>query len=218
MRVAALYDVHGMPWALDAVLAEVDADAIVVGGDFIYGPYPEVTLERVRRLDASVVRGNCESRPSDWDRERLSTEQLEWAAALPLAVELDGVVYCHASPADDMPVTTAVTEDRIVAETFQGVSGTVVIGHTHHQFDRTVGDVRIVNAGAVGMPYEGEVAAFWTLVVDGEPRPMRTPIDIERAVREIRASGWPTGEEFIAENLLVAVGREEAIAALESRR
>ena len=57
MRVAALYDVHGMPWALDAVLAEVDADAIVVGGDFIYGPYPEVTLERVRRLDASVVRG-----------------------------------------------------------------------------------------------------------------------------------------------------------------
>ena len=218
MRVAALYDVHGMPWALDAVLAEVDADAIVVGGDFIYGPYPEVTLERVRRLDASVVRGNCESRPSDWDRERLSTEQLEWAAALPLAVELDGVVYCHATPADDMPVTTAATEDRIVAETFKGVSGTVVIGHTHHQFDRTVGDVRIVNAGAVGMPYEGEVAAFWTLVVDGEPRPMRTPIDIERAVREIRASGWPTGEEFIAENLLVAVGREEAIAALESRR
>jgi putative phosphoesterase len=218
MRVAALYDVHGMPWALDAVLAEVDAEAIVVGGDFIYGPYPEVTLERVRRLDASVVRGNCESRPSDWDRERLSTEQLEWAAALPLAVELDGVVYCHASPGDDMPVTTAVTEDRIVAETFQGVSGTVVIGHTHHQFDRTVGDVRIVNAGAVGMPYEGEVAAFWTLVEDGEPRPMRTPIDIERAVREIRASGWPTGEEFIAENLLVAVGREEAIAALESRR
>ena len=116
MRVAALYDVHGMPWALDAVLAEVDADAIVIGGDFIYGPYPEVTLERVRRLDASVVRGNCESRPSDWDRERLSTVQLEWAAALPLAVELDGVVYCHATPADDMPVTTAVTEDRIVAE------------------------------------------------------------------------------------------------------
>ena len=28
MKVAALYDVHGMPWALEAVLAEVDADAI----------------------------------------------------------------------------------------------------------------------------------------------------------------------------------------------
>lgn len=29
MRVAALYDVHAMPWTLEAVLAEVDADAIV---------------------------------------------------------------------------------------------------------------------------------------------------------------------------------------------
>ena len=28
MRVAALYDIHGMPWALEAVLSEVDADAI----------------------------------------------------------------------------------------------------------------------------------------------------------------------------------------------
>ncbi len=26
MRVAALYDIHGMPWALEAVLAEVDVD------------------------------------------------------------------------------------------------------------------------------------------------------------------------------------------------
>src|SRR5262249_52652714 len=44
MRVAALYDVHGMPWALEAVLAEVEregADAIVFGGDNLYGPYPD---------------------------------------------------------------------------------------------------------------------------------------------------------------------------------
>ena len=33
MKVAALYDVHAMPWALSAVLADVDADAIVLGGD-----------------------------------------------------------------------------------------------------------------------------------------------------------------------------------------
>jgi len=38
MRVAALYDVHGMPWALEAVLAEVDTDAIVFGGDLVWGP------------------------------------------------------------------------------------------------------------------------------------------------------------------------------------
>ena len=221
VKVAALYDIHGMPWALEAVLDEVAAlgvDAIVVGGDFVYGPYPREALERVRSLGANVLRGNCEREPSDWDRARLSAEQLAWAAALPLACDLDGVLYCHATPTDDMPATTAVTDDALVAELFRGVAGTVVIGHTHHQFDRRVGALRVVNAGSVGMAYEGEVAAFWALVEDGEPRHRRTAFDLERAVREVRASGWPTAESFVAENLLVAVSREEAIASIESRR
>ena len=44
MKVAALYDVHGMPWALEAVLAENEPDAIVFGGDLVWGPYPRETL------------------------------------------------------------------------------------------------------------------------------------------------------------------------------
>jgi diadenosine tetraphosphatase ApaH/serine/threonine PP2A family protein phosphatase len=93
-----------------------------------------------------------------------------------------------------------------------------VIGHTHHQFDRTIGGLRVINAGSVGMPYEGEVAAFWTLLEDGEPSFRRTPIDVERAIAATRASGWPHGAGFVEENLLVAVGREEAIETLERRR
>ena len=57
MKVAALYDVHAMPWALEAVLAEVDADAIVFGGDYLYGPYPRETVATIRALDAQVLRG-----------------------------------------------------------------------------------------------------------------------------------------------------------------
>ena len=218
MRVAALYDVHAMPWALEAVLAEVDADTIVIGGDFLYGPYPVETLRRVRALDAVIVRGNCEETPEDYERNLLSEEELAWAAALPLAAELDGVVYCHATPTDNRPATTAATDDALVTQMFAGTSGTVVIGHTHHQFDRRVGDLRVVNAGSVGMPYEGDVAAFWLLVEDGEPCHMRTPIDVERAAAGIRASGWPLAEEFVAENVLRAVAREQAIAAIEARR
>jgi diadenosine tetraphosphatase ApaH/serine/threonine PP2A family protein phosphatase len=165
-----------------------------------------------------VIRGNCERDPSDWDREQLEASDLEWAAGLPATATLDGVLYCHATPTSDLPITTAVTDDAIVAQSFDGVVGTVVIGHTHHQFDRRVGDLRVVNAGSVGMPYEGEVAAFWAVVENGEPRHMRTSIDVDRAVAGIRASGWPAGEEFIAENLRVAVSRDEAIQQLESRR
>ncbi len=94
----------------------------------------------------------------------------------------------------------------------------MVIGHTHHQFDRDFGDLRVVNAGSVGMPYEGEVAAFWTLVEDGEPNFRHTPIDVERAITETRTSGWPQAQGFADENLLVAQDRDDAIAHLESRR
>jgi diadenosine tetraphosphatase ApaH/serine/threonine PP2A family protein phosphatase len=32
----------------------------------------------------------------------------------------------------------------------------VVCGHTHVQFDRSIDGRRVVNAGSVGMPYQGE--------------------------------------------------------------
>ena len=205
MRVAALYDVHGMPWALEAVLAEVDADTIVFGGDWFYGPYEEEAYERILRVDnATLLRGNAEN-----DDPRTSS--------LPLSVEIDGVVYCHATPSDNLPATTAITPDADLVAMF-GERGTFVIGHTHHQFDRRVGDLRVVNAGSVGMAYESDVAAYWLLVDDGEPRFMRTPFDVAHAVERVRASDWPTRDEFVAENLLTAPDRDEAIAVLEARR
>ena len=218
MRVAALYDIHAMPWALEAVLAEVEADVVVFGGDYLYGPCPRETVATIRSLDAQVLRGNCEDLAEDWERRELAAGALEWLQSLPLAVTVDGVLYCHAAPADNTPITTAETPEEAVRETFAGYTGTIVIGHTHHQFDRRIGDLRIVNAGSVGMAYEGDVAAYWTMLDDGEPTPMRTPFDVDRAVRETSASGWPQAQEFVAENLLQAVTREEAIASLESRR
>jgi predicted phosphodiesterase len=204
MRVAALYDVHAMPWALKAVLAEVDADAIVFGGDFLGGPFPEQTIELVQSVDATLIRGNVEDSDPRF-------------AALPLTAVLDGVTYCHATPTDNNPITTAITPDAAVLGAF-GASGIFVIGHTHHQFDRRIGDLRVINAGSVGMAYESEVAAFWTLVEDGEPTFRKTPFDVERAVRELRSTDWEGAQAFIDENLLVAVSRDEAIEYFEGRR
>src|SRR5438874_10228107 len=61
VRVAALYDVHGNLPALEAVLAEVEAervDTILVGGDVAAGPMPAETLGRLRALGAWFIRGN----------------------------------------------------------------------------------------------------------------------------------------------------------------
>ena len=221
MRVAALYDVHAMPWALEAVLAAVDderVDKVVFGGDYLYGPYPRETVAMIRALNAIVLRGNCEDLAEEWERGELAPGDLEWLQSLPLAAIVDDVLYCHAAPNDNTPITTANTPDEAVLATFGETRGTVVIGHTHHQFDRAVDELRLINAGSVGMAYESDVAAYWTIVDDGEPIFRRTRFDVERAVAETRKSGWPYAPEFVEENLLVAVDRDEAIASLESRR
>jgi putative phosphoesterase len=220
MRVAALYDVPGRPWALEAVLADAEreADAIVFGGDFTYGPFSRETLERVRALDAAVVRGNCERTPADWDLGQLDDEQVAWMQSLPLTAEVDGVVFCHATPTDDMPMTLYTSSAEEIAKNFMGVTGTVVIGHTHHQFDLCAGEVRVINAGSVGMPYEGEVAAFWTLLVDGEPQFRKSSFDVDEAIRRIEATEWPRAEEFVRDNLRRAITRDEAIAEWEQQR
>ena len=88
-------------------------------------------------------------------------------------------------------MTTAITPDADLIATF-GERGTFVIGHTHHRSIGASSDLRVVNAGSVGMPYESDVSAFWTLVEDGEPR-SATPFDVEARRRRDRASDWPRG-------------------------
>ena len=214
MRVAALYDVHAMPRALEAVLADLgDVDAIVFGGDVFLGPFPSETLALVRSVDAQFVRGNCDRQPNEWVLANLDADAVEWSQSWPTTVELDDVVYCHASPrSDDAPILTEASPQERFDEALAGVdSRLVVAGHTHVQFKRG----RFANAGSVGMAYEDEVAAFWAVVGD-EVEFRKSSFDVERAAEEVRASGWPGAEKFVRENMLAAPSRAEAIAHMES--
>jgi putative phosphoesterase len=179
VAVAALYDIHGNLPALEAVLAEVPDDAtIVVGGDVVAGgDQPSETLARLRALGDRVrwVRGNA-------DRELYPGE----GGLVP--EQIGDVLYCHASPRNDMDIFTERTPEERLAPLFDGLDmSTVVCGHTHTQFERTVAGVRVVNAGSVGMPYEEEPGAYWLLDLDHR----RTPYD----GAELKA----TREEAVAE-------------------
>ena len=66
-------------------------------------------------------------------------------------------------------LTRLSTPERWEAALAGVPAGLVVAGHTHQQDDRAVGDVRFVNAGSVGLPYEGDGAARWLWIADGEP-------------------------------------------------
>jgi putative phosphoesterase len=188
--VAALYDIHGNLAALDAVLAEVPDDAtILVGGDVVAGgKQPAETLERLRALGDRVVwiRGNADreldpNEPGlapegalDATRAALSQEQVEFLLANPPTARIGEVLYCHASPRNDVDIFTERTPEKRIASLFETVDApAVVCGHTHTQYARTVAGVRVVNAGSVGMPYEEEPGAYWLLDLDHR----RTPYD-----------------------------------------
>jgi predicted phosphodiesterase len=235
MRVAALYDVHANLPAVEAVLAEVDVDSILVGGDAVLGPMPRETLRLLRDRGATFIRGNCDrevatpgegeelwTRRARWAHEQLDDEELAFLRDLrhPLPMEVDGlgeVLFCHGSPRSDEEILTAITPPKRLDPILDGVTQNLVVcGHTHAQFDRLVGDRRLVNAGSVGMAYEGEpgIAAWAILGPTVELR--RTAYDVEAAAVLVRETGFPGADELVNEALLHPPSAEEVTAHFES--
>jgi putative phosphoesterase len=209
--------------ALDAVLAEAEresVDTILFGGDLTWGPAPAEALLRIRSVEgAQFVRGNCDREPDEWERSQLSDDEVAFLQALPETLELDGVLYCHATPRSDLEIVTPATPDEELAGILEGIGQHVVVaGHTHMQQDRRIGAIRFVNAGSVGLPYEGELAAFWALLDDGDVELRKTPLELEAVAEAFRRSAWPRAGEFLRENVLETVTREEATAAHEERK
>jgi putative phosphoesterase len=180
MRVATLYDVHGNLAALEAVLAEVPEEAtMVVGGDTCAGgSHPSETLERLRALGERVrwLRGNADRELTPGEkglapaevieatRAALTAEQIAFLYSLPTTAQIRELLFCHATPRNDVDIFTERTPEERIAQLFADVDADVVVcGHTHTQFERTIAGKRVINSGSVGMPYEDAPGAYWTL-------------------------------------------------------
>jgi putative phosphoesterase len=230
MRVAILYDIHGNLPALEAVLGEIrqtGIDRVVVGGDVVPGPMPRETLACLMDLDIPVqcIQGNGEvavlaelagRAPGPlpvqarevvcWTAQQLTAEDERLLASWPktLRLEIGGlgqVLFCHATPRDENECFTRLTPEERLLLIFQGLDvALVVCGHTHMQFDRTVGSIRVVNAGSVGMPF-GQPGADWLLL--GPSVQLRhTHYDLAHAAERIRSTPYPQAQEFAARNVL----------------
>lgn len=157
---------------------------------------------------------------SRWCSAQLDVRLRDFLAHQPatatVAVEgLGDVLFCHGSPRSDEERLTFLTSGERLLDAVAGVQEAIVVcGHTHMQFDREAGDLRVVNAGSVGMPYEGRPGAYWCLL-DGDGVSLRrTQYDYATAAAAVRASGCPYAEDM-AGNLLEPPGREETAAGFE---
>ena len=203
MRVAALYDVHGNVRALEAVLEEVESanvDAIVFGGDLVWGSWPRETLELAQSLGerAQFLSGNMdrialanrEDASTRFVQERLTDEQQQFVTSWPSTLSIDGVLYCHATPRSDEDVVTPVSSEATWKQALDGVAeATVVYGHIHFQYDEHHAGHRVVNPGSVGAPTL-RATAWWAIIGD-DVELRTTDYDVAATVAAMRQSGFP---------------------------
>ena len=213
-KVAVIADVHGNAPALAAVLDEIareQPDLIVSCGDLTWGPLPEETYELARGLNARFVRGNAdravleavsETEREQWMQEHHTDTMREFLGGFEenVVVEVDGlgaVRFCHGSPRSDEECVTPETPEERVREFSAGVDERVIVtAHVHIQFDREAAGIRSMNAGSVGLPYEGRPGAYWALLgPDVELR--RTEYDVHATAERFRASRQPNVEQIV---------------------
>jgi predicted phosphodiesterase len=228
--LALLADVHGNLGALDAALADIrtqHVDRIVILGDLaLNGPRPSETIARVMELDsdgAMVIAGNTDvavadgdyaaafpwldevtsahQSASEWARDQLTDEQLEYVRRLPSERRLWSgealLLACHGSPGSQ---TSGLPADLDPSITVQRVTRTdarvIACGHTHVADSRELGRKLIVNPGSCGYAFDGSPDACWALLTlpdEGDPSvELRRPTyDAQAASIEVSERGLP---------------------------
>ncbi|WP_081927416.1 metallophosphoesterase family protein [Halobellus rufus] len=214
MRVGLVSDIHSNSPALDSVLEELErleVDRILCAGDLLgYNAFPNKTLDQLIEYDVTSIRGNHDEaivtetpsnfnipakRAVDWTRRQLSDDEKRYLRNLPnkrqMSIDGKNVVVAHGSPTN--PVNQYVFEDdvtpQILDHWFSSKPDIVVLGHTHRQFEKSIGGVKIVNPGSVGQPRDGDnrsAFAIWNTEKDSIDL-HRTEYNIEKTAGRTRA-------------------------------
>jgi putative phosphoesterase len=205
-------------------------DHIVMPGDmFAFGAAPDEVFTALRHLpNARFVLGNTDryllegTYPSTssgdgwqdklllsfhWTAEHLEREGLDFLKTLPpCQVIQDGnrqLLVVHGSPRSDEEGLTVKTRASELDSMPIGCQVAVLAcGHTHVPMDRTLGSVRVVNAGSVGLPFDGDPRACYAIVSNpaangGLPAQVelrRVEYDIEKAVEQFYTLDHPAAD------------------------
>lgn len=218
--IAVISDIHGNAWALRAVLQELDRlrpALVAVGGDLAFGgPAPAECVELIRRRGYPAIRGNTDEWVTDpaaapdpisrWASERLGDAQRRYVASLPFLWRYaqgarGDLVVVHATPWSITEVVPPDAGPLLVERVFQEANAAAVVyGHIHVAHQRRADSRLLVNAGSVGMPFDGDQrASFATLEETPEgwsAQIHRIPYDVDAAARASRKSDNPGGDRY----------------------
>src|SRR4029077_5297996 len=161
---------------------------------FIQGDGDRVVRARMAGTESSEVPARFRE-VIRWNAQQLDSKDEKLLASWPktIRVEIFGlgeVLFCHATPRNDTEIFTRLTSEESLLPVFEGLEVSLIVcGHTHMQFDRRIGRIRVVNAGSVGMRV-GAAGVFW-LLLGPDIQLRHTPYDLTKAAQRIRETKYP---------------------------
>ncbi|WP_092334253.1 MULTISPECIES: metallophosphoesterase [unclassified Pseudomonas] len=228
MRIAAISDIHGNVWALEAVLDDIrrqGVDLILNLGDILSGPLePAETADILMAMDGVHIKGNherqlldCAQTPgghSDYFAFLHTTDRHHnWLRSLPSIVSpVQDVLMFHGTPQSD---TTCLLEywnggalvradGAYVDRHLHGKSYNLYLcGHSHIPRVLALGNSLVVNPGSVGLQAYTEGPPYDYSVQTGSPH-------ARYCLLEKRNSGW------VAQHRLVEYRVDAAVATARS--
>ena len=176
---------------------------------FIHGNGELAILEQITALktgSAITYWGTTSGKPPpeadqeiyQWTARQLEPESASeissWQKTFQLEIEgLGTVLFCHATPRSETELFTRLTPEDHLIPLFENLTVAVVIcGHTHMQFDRQIGNTRVVNAGSVGESF-GDPGAYWALL-GPDIQLKHTSYNLDLAVQQILATSHPQAQ------------------------
>ncbi len=230
-RIAILSDIHANMFALEAVIEDIqhqDIDEVLVAGDIVgRGPQGSAVTKRIMKLGWKSVRGNHESYTLSFRAEMIAENCLtspEWAAARWIAAELDDedanflqsfpftltsslvpeLRVFHGSPRGNRDGIAPWTGREKCEQDLLAIKEHLfVCGHTHRILLRKFSTGIIVNAGSVGLPFNGEHRAQYAILEFEEERLKSVtfravPYDKEGFLAYFESSGFAQSGGIIA--------------------
>jgi hypothetical protein len=144
-----------------------------------------------------------------WALDRMTTDQVDFLADLPLRIDIAGpdsarLTIAHATPwSAYVTVQPDAPEDDARRMLDEPNSTCTAYGHIHHAYQREIGDRLLTSVGSVGAPMDGDWrAAYVVLTNEGRGWSVgfrRVPYDIEAAQASLLASTLPDRDMIAAE-------------------
>lgn len=203
--MAIISDIHANLAALEAVLADIDAqgcDEILCLGDVIgYNAEPEECVQLMKRRgipnilgnhDSYITTGqNCErsrvvAEIIDDHRSRLSEESVAWLRRSLGVVRRDDVMFLHGGPEDPVDQYIHEVDEALFPEGIR----ILFAGHTHVQCCLRLGDKTFCNPGSVGQPRDGDPRAAYAILDGRMIHLRRVAYDVARTMQVMDERGY----------------------------